>query len=285
MLFSPSLLNAFNGCGLKGKFSYIDRLPQPQSAAATFGTVVHRAYEHLHKTEQLRGGQGDVEGAVDLFVDLWSNPDKAGLEPEYWPKNMNFGTLMDRGVDTIRAYASRRAWEKREIIGVEFGFSVPLGHHEVQGYVDLLELRGNARGGKVLAALDLKTAMRQPTKAELAAWIQGTAYILATEHPQFWEGTDKFPGHPDGLKAYERFKGIPRRAIWFAVVAGKEVDAGPRKQNDFDRLYRLMDSVAKAFEHNVFVPTLTAQECQYCSFTEQCGLPAPDPDDIDPDAL
>ena len=44
---SPSSFSAFKDCPLAFKFSYLDRLPQPPSAAASKGTLVHRALELL----------------------------------------------------------------------------------------------------------------------------------------------------------------------------------------------------------------------------------------------
>ena len=44
---SPSSVSAFKSCPLAFRFSYIDRLPEPPSPAATKGTLVHRALELL----------------------------------------------------------------------------------------------------------------------------------------------------------------------------------------------------------------------------------------------
>ena len=44
---SPSAVSAFKDCPLAFKFSYLDRLPEPPSAAASKGTLVHRALELL----------------------------------------------------------------------------------------------------------------------------------------------------------------------------------------------------------------------------------------------
>src|SRR5262245_6350019 len=44
---SPSSFGAFKSCPLAFKFSYLDKLPQPPSAAASKGTLVHRALELL----------------------------------------------------------------------------------------------------------------------------------------------------------------------------------------------------------------------------------------------
>ena len=44
---SPSSIAAFKECPLAFKFSYVERLPEPPSAAASKGTLVHKALELL----------------------------------------------------------------------------------------------------------------------------------------------------------------------------------------------------------------------------------------------
>lgn len=48
---SPSKVSSFTNCALAFRFSSIDRLPEPPSAAATKGSIVHRALELLHWEE------------------------------------------------------------------------------------------------------------------------------------------------------------------------------------------------------------------------------------------
>src|SRR5215510_12027899 len=44
---SPSSIAAFKQCPLAFKFSYVERLPEPPSPAASKGTLVHKALELL----------------------------------------------------------------------------------------------------------------------------------------------------------------------------------------------------------------------------------------------
>src|SRR5881392_2186869 len=44
---SPSKVSSFTECGLAFRFSAIDRLPEPPSAPASKGTLVHAALERL----------------------------------------------------------------------------------------------------------------------------------------------------------------------------------------------------------------------------------------------
>ncbi|MGH9066737.1 MAG: PD-(D/E)XK nuclease family protein, partial [Acidimicrobiales bacterium] len=47
---SPSKVSSFKDCALAFRFSAIDRLPEPSTAPAVKGTLVHRALERLFWT-------------------------------------------------------------------------------------------------------------------------------------------------------------------------------------------------------------------------------------------
>src|SRR3979409_489244 len=77
---SPSSVSAFKSCPLAFKFSYIDRLPEPPSPAASKGTLVHRALELL----MVRAPADRTPGAAvaDLErarIELVDHPEFAGL--------------------------------------------------------------------------------------------------------------------------------------------------------------------------------------------------------------
>src|SRR3954468_11304576 len=44
---SPSSMGTFTSCPLAFRFSYLERLPEPPSAPASKGTLVHLALQHL----------------------------------------------------------------------------------------------------------------------------------------------------------------------------------------------------------------------------------------------
>src|SRR5262245_45549246 len=44
---SPSSMGTFTSCPLAFRFSYIERLPEPPTAPASKGTLVHLALQHL----------------------------------------------------------------------------------------------------------------------------------------------------------------------------------------------------------------------------------------------
>src|SRR5689334_16141147 len=78
---SPSKVSSFKDCALAFRFSAIDQLPEAPSAAATKGTLVHLALEHLFAREP---GDRTLEHALDdlaqATAEMREDPDFAGLE-------------------------------------------------------------------------------------------------------------------------------------------------------------------------------------------------------------
>lgn len=260
MRFRQSTLKTWMACPLQAKFKHIDKQPGRQNAKASFGTVIHHAMDLYNQT-------GDVDAAVDDFAFFWHNPENLGVEPEYWPKYTSYGELRERGVEIIRRYHENLKWEGRQVITTEHRFLVPFGRHELEGTMDLLEIRKNHRGKDVLRVLDYKTNTKQPTKGQLAVDIQFTVYTYASLQPEFWMGNGpEFPPITNGEFLFGALAELPRRAIWYALWTGKEIDCGTREDADFMRLYRVCDEIEKAVEKDVYVPSISGEACTICDF-------------------
>src|SRR4051812_37958170 len=65
---SPSRANDFLACPLLSRFRVLDRLPDPPTAAATRGTVVHSVLERLF---ELPAGERTPARAVALLEPEW----------------------------------------------------------------------------------------------------------------------------------------------------------------------------------------------------------------------
>lgn len=271
MRVSNTMITTWMNCPLQAKFKYVDRLPTKKTSRMTFGICVHQALEDYNI-------RGDVERAVEIFLDLWDNPEKANAVPEIWPKGTTYGGFREKGIDLIRDYHERQGWESRHIVAQEHRFLVPIGAHELTGVVDLLELKKSARGKGTLRIVDYKTGSKQPYKNTLRLNTQFTIYDYASRQPEFWlgNGPDFAPIAPNAEELWEKLKDIPRRGIYFHLLGSKEIDAGERDDADFMRLYRVIEEVVKAVEHEVYVPDLSAETCVFCDFTDPCGVQIPE---------
>lgn len=273
--WSASRLKTWTQCPLQGYFHYVELLKGKQGSKAAYGTCLHAA---LHQYNQ----GASIETAIATFLDLWTNPEKAGLAIEVWNKGSTFGGLRDHGVEVLRRYHDSLKWDERQVIAAEHPFVVPFGEFELMGYVDLLELRRSGNGRRSLRVIDYKGGSWQPKTAELLLDIQFTCYLWAVEQIEFWtgDGTSEFPAIEGGEELYDELMEVPRRAIWYHLNGPKEVDAGKRGDEDYARLYRLMKEINKSEAAGIYVPRI-GEACGLCDYTKECGIPTTVRDDDD----
>lgn len=104
--------------------------------------------------------------------------------------------------------------------------------------------------------------------------IQMTIYYYASLQKEFWTGYDdgsgKYVGFENGEELWEKFKQKKRQVIWHQLSKNRELNCGKRDDKDFLRLYRCMQEISKAVEHDVFVPCISGDTCTFCSFTDVC---------------
>lgn len=274
MRLRQSTLTTWMTCPLQAKFKHFDGQPSKQNAAASFGTVMH------YCLDQYNNGVS-IDEAVRLFKHYWTNPEELNCAPDYWPRYSSFGKYMEKGVDCLVDYHNKNRWENRQIIATEHRFLVPFGEHELEGTVDLVELKKAGNGRKTLRIVDYKTNAKQPSVVALRFNIQFTVYIYASLQPEFWLGNGKgFPAIPKGQDLFDSLKRSARKGVWYQLMANKEIDAGSRDDGDYMRLYRLVKEIEKATEADVFVPNISGDSCVYCDYTTNCGIKIPE---ISPD--
>lgn len=266
---SPSLLQTWAVCPLQAKFKTLDKLPAPQSAAATFGSIIHLVLEELVWDD-------DLKAAEKRFLYLWDNPEAIDLSPDYWPRGWTWQGKKKEGIQIIKRYHESRKWIKTKVLATEHKFVVPCGRHDISGIVDLLEI-GKKGSRRVLRIVDHKTGKVPYPLWTLRYNIQFSVYAYASYQPEFWmgDGTGETKPIPGGAKMFDQFQNLPRVTVWNSLKNGREYETGSRTQKDFERLHMAIDEIEKAIENNVFVPNISADSCGICDFQEPCGLEIP----------
>jgi CRISPR/Cas system-associated exonuclease Cas4 (RecB family) len=265
--FSPSLIKTYMSCSLKAKFNYIDKVPQLQNAAASFGTAVHLALELYNETQ-------DLEAAERCFLYAWDNPEEFDISPQYYFPRTSYGDYRERGIKFIRNYVESYKWVKRDIIATEHRFCVDVadGRHQLSGVVDILETEV---GSKQLKIVDLKTGVR-PNANNLHFDLQFCAYILAAQQKQFWCGyepeIDKYKGFENGEELWEKYKDYEMIGVWYDLRNAKEYPVGPRTELDYKKLFYCMDAIEKTIELETFIPDISGDSCGICSYQDICPL-------------
>ncbi len=171
---SPSKVSSFKDCALAFRFSAIDRLPEPPSPAATKGTLVHLALEHLFER---RATERTLEAALaDLAratVELRTDPDWIDLAMDE-PTEAAF--LADAEA-LVRRYFTVEDPTSVAPVGLELRLEAKVGDLRVRGIIDRLELDGPGR----LVVTDYKTG-KAPGQAYQQGRLGGvTFYALLCE--------------------------------------------------------------------------------------------------------
>lgn len=157
---SPSAFSAFKSCPLAFKFSYLDRLPQPPSAPASKGTLVHRALELLMlRAPADRTREAAREDLRRARLDFAEDPEFTGLEltPEEWDQfHAEADALVDR-------YFELEDPTRVRPIGLELRLAVKVGSLKLRGVIDRLELDDDGE----LVITDYKTGSVPGERHEL----------------------------------------------------------------------------------------------------------------------
>lgn len=150
MSLSPSKVSAFKDCALAFRLSNIDRVPQPPSAAATKGTLVHRALELLFC-------QAPEDRVLPVALDCLAQA-KAEISghPEFVGLHLDSAAEAEFAAESevlVRRYLDLEDPRRVRPIGLELMLSAQMGSLTLRGIIDRLEL--DADGGLVVT--DYKT--------------------------------------------------------------------------------------------------------------------------------
>ncbi|MCU1452747.1 MAG: RecB family exonuclease, partial [Acidimicrobiales bacterium] len=134
---SPSKVSAFKDCALAFRFSAIDHLPEPPSPAATKGTLVHLALEHLFERP---APDRTIDAAL---LDL----DQAGAEirtdPDFTELDLDSEAEAAFFADAevlVRRYFELEDPRDIHPIGLELKLEARIGDLRLRGIIDRLEL-------------------------------------------------------------------------------------------------------------------------------------------------
>ncbi len=249
---SPSSMGAFTTCPLAFRFSYVQRLPEPPSPAASRGTLVHRALERLHDRP---AAERTVEAALaDLAIaasELESHPEFAGLEltPEQWD---NF---VAEAETHVRRYFDLEDPTTVQAVGLELKLEADLGSVRVRGIIDRLDLTADGE----LVVTDYKTGSAPSER---------------------WEQKSLAGVHLYAVLCEQNFGVRPARVQLLYLSKPEAIVALPTDSTVRGVAMKsaaLMQAIRKACDKNDFRPR-TSNLCDYCSFQEFCPSFGGDPD-------
>ena len=243
---SPSSMSTFTSCPLAFRFSYIDRLPEPPSAAASKGTLVHRALELL--LDRPPDERVIDAGLVDLDqarVELAIHPEFAELDltDEEW------AGFHAEAETLVRRYFELEDPRTVRPIGLELKLEADLGRVRLRGVIDRLDL--DEHGDIVV-----------------------TDYKTGSVPSELWEAKSLSGVHIYALLCERMLGRRPARVQLFYLSKPEAIIATPTDQSivGVERKTSAMHAaIATACERDDFRPH-TGRLCDYCAFKPYCPL-------------
>lgn len=286
MRLSASQLGAWERCPTQYRFERIEKRQGVGLSATVYGTVMHHALHAFERklAELLAVGQPQPEAiteALDVALatfDYYWHPlhveEVAGQQVDVWLRFDSYGSLRQKGLNTLRHYAELWPLDKHELLSLEHAFEVPVDgtEHTISGYVDRLVVRYRKR----VPVLDTDDWKSGKLKTYLRHHLGLTVYAYASTKIEFW-----LPFAAQGLDPEEmhaRYADLPRHTNWYDLKGLKIVDAGFRGPIDYRRLARACEEVARSVEAGIFPLRISGETCEFCPHRAYCpdgveGLP------------
>ena len=158
---SPSKVSSFKDCGLAFRLSAIEHLPEPPSAPAAKGTLVHRALQMLMWEEPddrtLPAALDRLERAAE---EILTGPEYAALELSSEER----AEFLADAASLVRSYFTLEDPRSVRVIGTELKLSVQVGSLTLRGIIDRLELDDDG----ALVVTDYKTGRAPSARVEQA---------------------------------------------------------------------------------------------------------------------
>jgi putative RecB family exonuclease len=241
---SPSKVASFKDCALSFRFSAIDRLPEEPSVAASRGSLVHLALEHLfERSPDQRTPAHATEDLARAIATFRTDPDFTGLHLGA-EQETRFFAEAEALVESYFALEDPRTIHP---IGLELKLEAEVGGLRLRGIIDRLEL--DADGSLVVT--DYKTG-RAPRVSHQQGRLDGVAFYA--------------------LLCEELFGVLPSTIQLLYLGDRTAITTAPTPQATRAvraKIAALWRAVETACEREDFRPRPGAL-CNYCSFHAYC---------------
>jgi len=249
---SPSSISSFKECPLAFRFSYLDRLPEPPSAAASKGTLVHRALELLMcrpaSDRTVDAALADLDRAR---AELADDPEFALLDLD----DDGWAAFHGDAESLVRRYFDLEDPTTIHPIGLELKLQADLGSVRIRGIIDRLELDADGE----LVVTDYKTG-RVPS--------------------EFFESKSLGGVHIYALLCQHMLGRRPARVQLLYLSKPEAIIATPTEQTCRGverRTTALWTAIEQACEREDF-RARPSRLCDFCSFQPYCPAHGGDPE-------
>jgi RecB family exonuclease len=243
MRISYSSYDTYRTCPLKYKYREIDRIPEPKSKEAVFGTLIHAVLKYVHTPSLL---PPTLDQALDYFSKGWNS---AVYEDE-----MEERAAFTQGVEILQRYYDKNHITDYTIVDLESRFSIEIGNdttgrHTVSGIIDRIDK--TADGYEII---DYKTTRKMPSQDKIDNDVQLSVYLKA-----FLERYPKEAEHIDKITV----------SLYF-LKHGVKLSSKRTKEQLVTLETNFLDAI-RSIEEAHFDPILSPL-CDWCGYQKICPL-------------
>ncbi|EKE18664.1 MAG: hypothetical protein ACD_9C00266G0003 [uncultured bacterium] len=169
MRLSYSALETFQNCSLKYKFQNIDKIKEPKSKEAVFGTLIHGTLKFIHTPSLL---PPKLEDALDYFSRNWNS--------DVFENELEERSAFSMGVAMIQEYYKKNNLSDFNIVDLESRFAIEIknpkngDNHIVSGIIDRIDKTENG-----YEIIDYKTTKKMPSQDKVDNDLQLSVYLNA----------------------------------------------------------------------------------------------------------
>ncbi|MEP7162173.1 MAG: PD-(D/E)XK nuclease family protein [Candidatus Moraniibacteriota bacterium] len=243
MRISYSALETYKNCPLRYKFREIEKISEPKSKEAVFGTLIHATLRFIHEPGLV---SPTLEQALDYFGKNWNS--------EIFQDEFEERSAFAQGVQMIQNYYAQNKPADFIIVDLESRFTLEIGDetsgkHIVSGIIDRID---KTKDGYEI--IDYKTTRKMPSQEKVDNDLQLSIYLKAFLH--------RYP------KEIENLENIT--VSLYYVKHGVKLSS-KRTKEEIDDLDNVFLSVIHDIEEEKFDPILSPL-CDWCGYQKICPL-------------
>ncbi len=243
MRISYSSVGTYQTCPLKYKYQHIDRIPEPKSKEAVFGTLIHAVLKYIHTPAIL---SPSLDQALDYFAKGWNS--------EVYENELEERSAFSQGVTIIQHYLAEHKPNDYTIVDLESRFAIEIGteesgKHIVSGIIDRIDK--TADGYEII---DYKTTRQMPSQDKVHNDLQLSIYLRA-----FLARYPKETAHIDKITV----------SLYYLKHGVKL--SSTRTLAQLEQVDQTFLDVIKSIEAAKFEPILSPL-CDWCGYQKICPL-------------
>jgi RecB family exonuclease len=242
MRISYSAFDTFQNCSLKYKYQNIDKIKEPKSKEAVFGTLVHATLKFIHTPALV---PPKLEEALYYFSKNWNS--------DVFEDELEERSAFSMGVSMIQDYYKKNDISAANIVDLESRFQIEIGDesnkHIISGIIDRIDKTEDG-----YEIIDYKTTKKMPSQDKVDTDLQLSVYLNAflSRYPKEIARLDKIT-----VSLYYLKHGVKLSST--------------RTLDQLQKSNQLFLEVIAAIEKGEFVPNVTPL-CDWCGFQKICPM-------------